>query len=902
MHLQTRGITLVLLIAGFASGASPVVYQVATIAGSDWVGDGGAAISAQMAQPEGLAVAAGGSLYIADAANHRIRKVTPDGLIVTIAGNGHPGFAGDGGPAAAAQLNQPYGLALDASGNLYVADYGNQRVRRIDGNGIITTVAGDGLSGSNGDAGPAISALLLGPRNLAIDPAGNLYISEFDGHRVRRVAPDGTIRTVAGTGIAGNGGDGGPATAAQLAFPAGLALDAAGSLYIVDTVNVRIRKVRAGIITTVCDQQKFGQPYNQLSGIAADSAGNLYIPDGEFIFRLSPDGKLAPATNQLLAGNVAADVALDAAGNLDVSMGHIVEQISLAGDSMTPLAGNGGFSFSGDGGDALLSVLNGPVGLAWLNGALYIADQGNDRIRAVDSNGVMATVAGGAADMQDGVPATQSSLGRPAGLASDLAGNLFLADSQDNRVRRLDASVTISTAAGNGTSSGYGCEGCLATLTPLDSPQGVAADAHGNLFIADTHHNRVIRVDPGGAIHTISGTGTPGNLDDAALSELQGPTGLALDSDGNLYIADSGNHRIRMLTPAGTISTVAGSGVSGFSGDGGPAADAELNSPAAVAVDSAGNLYIADSGNNRIRMVTPDGNISTLAGTGTDGFNGESGPALQIALSNPCGLAFDGQGNLLVADTGNNRVRRLSQTVVPPPALVTITVTNAASLQPWPVAPGEIIAIFGEGLGPDTAASGVYDSSGMLSTALADTQVLFDNIPAPLFYVQSTQINAQAPYELTGRASTQLQVIYQGVLVASQQVSLTGASPALFTANYGTGNAVIVNEDGTINSSQNPAARGSLVVLYATGAGQTDPAGVTGQGAQAPFSQPLLPVSLTIANVPATILWAGSAPGFVGLMQINARVPSGFVPPGDLPVLLSVGTYTSPSGVTMAVR
>jgi uncharacterized protein (TIGR03437 family) len=393
---------------------------------------------------------------------------------------------------------------------------------------------------------------------------------------------------------------------------------------------------------------------------------------------------------------------------------------------------------------------------------------------------------------------------------------------------------------------------------------------------------------------------------------LYEPQGVALDSAGNLYIADTQNHRIRMLAPGGAISTIAGTGNAGFSGDGGAAAAAELNAPSQVAVDTSGNVYIADTLNHRVRLVTTDGNIATIAGTGDAAYNGDDGPAVQVALSAPGGVALDGQGNVYVADTGNNRVRMLSttQTVVtptPPVQLINVTLANGASLLPGPLAPGEIFSIFGQGIGPTVAVTGTFDEVGTLSTTLADVQVLFigtpvSATPAPLYYVQANQINAQVPYQMAGQASAQLQVVYQGVTLAVMQVSIAAANPALFTLNYGTGNAVVVNQDGSINSNQHPAPRGSIVVLYATGEGQTSPAGVTGQAAAAPFPVPVLSVSLTMAGIPANILFAGEAPGFVGLLQINAQVPSGFVPTGDLPVVLTVGPYQSPAGVTIAVE
>ena len=361
---------------------------------------------------------------------------------------------------------------------------------------------------------------------------------------------------------------------------------------------------------------------------------------------------------------------------------------------------------------------------------------------------------------------------------------------------------------------------------------------------------------------------------------------------------------MRTLTPGGVLSTRAGTGTGGFGGDDGAAAAAQLSFPAAVAVDASGNVYTADTGNHRLRMVTSDGKIATIAGTGDAGYNGDDGPGVEMELYNPAGIAVDGQGNIFVSDTGNNRVRQLSatQTTVISPPLVTVVLANAASLQPGPLAPGEIFSIFGQGIGPDTALTGAYDSSGNLSTVLGTVQVLFNNTPAPLYYAQSRQINAQVPYEMAGQRSAQLQVLYQGAGVASLQVALVDASPALFTVNNTTGNAVVVNQDGSINSDQHPAPRGSVVTLYATGQGQTTPAGVTGQPSTAPFPRPVLPVSLTMDGIPAEVLFAGEAPGFVGLLQINAQVPSGFVPSGDLPLVLKVGTYQSPAGVAIAVE
>jgi sugar lactone lactonase YvrE len=255
-----------------AADGPPKTYVIQTVAGSDFVGDGGPAVAALLSQAEGIAVNSTGTIYVADAADSRVRKITPDGTIQSVAGTGVAGFLGDGGPAQAALLSQPYGIAVDSAGNLYIADLGNARVRKISSDGTIQTVAGGGsvVPGDNGDGSPAIMMQLVQPRNLAIDRDGTLYISDFGAHRVYRVSPGGILTTLAGNGNAGFSGDGGSAQLARLNAPAGLASDGNGALYIADSGNSRIRKVFGGVIGTV---------YNVTAptGLAMGSGGTLYV-------------------------------------------------------------------------------------------------------------------------------------------------------------------------------------------------------------------------------------------------------------------------------------------------------------------------------------------------------------------------------------------------------------------------------------------------------------------------------------------------------------------------------------------------------------------------------------------------------------------------------------------------
>jgi len=416
------------------------------------------------------------------------------GIITTVAGNTWI-LHGDGGPAIGAPLYGVNGVSVDAAGNVYASAQENSVVMKISPDGILKVVAGnDGGLGGYGDGGPGTLASLNKPSGVAVDAAGNVYIA--DGGRVRKVSPAGIISTVAGSGYVGSSGDGGPATSASLAGASGVAVDAAGNVYIADHSNCRIRKVTpSGIISTV--------------------------------------------------------------------------------------VGNGVWGFSGDGGLAADASLTGPEAVAVDAAAnIYIADWGNNVIRKVNPSGIISTVAGNGTVgyFGDGGPATSASLNWTAGVAADAAGNIYIADKWNNRIRKVSPSGIISTLAGSGW-------------------------------------------------QTFSGDGGP-----ATCASMYLPKGVALDAGGNLYIANEGNARVRKVSPSGTITTVAGNGIYGFSGDGGPATSAALDQPQSVAVDGAGNLYIADAWNARIRKVSPSGTITTVAGNGGGVFRGRRTGHQRLAL------------------------------------------------------------------------------------------------------------------------------------------------------------------------------------------------------------------------------------------------------------------------------
>ncbi|MGD0499686.1 MAG: NHL repeat-containing protein [Bryobacteraceae bacterium] len=448
-------IVLALFIPCCAFGqvvASPTIQTFAG-GGVPWNVPG---TSANLQSPSSVAVDGAGNLFLAELDHLVLRLDATTGLLTVVAGNGAAGFSGDGGPAAGAQLAYPQGVAVDAAGNLYIADSGNNRIRKVSST-VITTVAGNGTAGFSGDSGPATSAELNAPMGVAVDAAGNLYIADSGNNRIRKVS-NGVIATVAGTGTAGYSGDTGPATGAGLNEPSAVAVDVSGSLYIADTGNNRIRKVSNGVIATV--------------------------------------------------------------------------------------AGNGSTGFSGD---------NGPASLAALD--------------------------------------------EPWGIALDASGNLYIDDTDNNRIRKVSNGV-IATVAGNGTAG-------------FSGDSGPATSAELNLFVNGCPIFQSLPA-PNEALSAVQGFGCLSSAGGAA----------AVDGAGNLYIADSGNNRIRKVS-SGAITTVAGNG---DDEDNGPAISALLANPQGVAVDAAGNVYIADTGNNRIRKVS-NGIMTTVAGYGPQGYNGDNGPA-----------------------------------------------------------------------------------------------------------------------------------------------------------------------------------------------------------------------------------------------------------------------------------
>lgn len=618
-------------------GTNGMATIVAGTGSASFSGDGGAATNAGLFFPIDVILDSAGNLLIADSINNRIRKVDTNGVISTVAGNGTTPFfttqVGDNGAATNAEINTPEGICLDTNGNLFIADTSDQRIRKVATNGIITTVAGNGTAGYTGDNGSATFTELNNPTSVTMDSSNNLYIADSANHRIRKVNNSfGTISTVAGTGTAGYSGDSGAGTSAKINNPLGVAFDAtARNMFIVDEGNYRVRKMTNNIITTV-----------------AGSGTNGY----------SGDGGLATNANLSFVQNVS----VEKTGNLF---------IADAGNNLIRKAGtNGNIStvagrVLNDGDFATNATLNFVYGTAFdLAGNLYIADANNNRIRKVDTNGIISTVAGNgiAAYSGDGGAATNASLSHPYSVALDALGNLFIADRSNFRIRKVDTNGSISTVAGTG-SVGFSGDGGAATNAKISSTVScVAVDPSGNCFFADSSNMRIRKVDTNGFISTVAGNGSFGFSGDggpATNAALLGPSSVALDSVGNFYIADTSNRRIRKVNSNGIINTVAGNGGNGYSGDGGAATNASFYSLLGVTADSSGNIFLSDSFSMVVRKVGTNGIITTVAGNGVQGFAGDGGAGNNAKLSTPRGLAADSLGNVFISDAGNNRIRKL---------------------------------------------------------------------------------------------------------------------------------------------------------------------------------------------------------------------------------------------------
>jgi trimeric autotransporter adhesin len=888
------------VIRKVTAGTAGIITTVAGNGTAGYSGDGGAAISAEFNYPKAVVVDSVGDLFIADNSNQRVREVAAGtGIITTVAGNGAQGYAGDGAAATSAALNYPTAVAVDSAGDLYIADSFNNVIREVSaGTGVITTVAGNGTEGSSGDGGPAPSAALRNPNGVAVDSVGNVYIADTYNGLIREVSANTTFPT---TAI-------GSTSAAQ---------------------NVLVQLNSAATITGIAAAQSQGgqQEYTvgtvtgcTVNGTSSSASGTICtVP---VTFQPGYPGNRGMSLQVVSnAGNSA--FALNGIGT--------GPQVALTPGTMTTVAGNGTMAYGGDGGAATSANLVWPYGVAMDSaGNLYIADNGNGAVRKVAAGtGVITTVAGRGGFpgySGDGGLATNALL-QVNGVAVDGAGNLYIADSVDSVIREVSAGTgIITTVAGTGH-SGYSGDGGSATSAKLYSPFGIAVDGAGNLYIADTYNQRIRKVFAGtGVITTIAGNGASSYGGDGGLApsaELNYPQAIAVDSVGNLYIADVGNEVIREVSAGtGVITTVAGNNAAGggYSGDGGLATSAQLDSPTAVAVDSAGDLYIADSFNQRIREVSAGtGVITTVAGNGHYGYSGDGGASTSAEVYQPAGLAVDSVGNLYIGDTINNVVREVEVTM--PPTLTFPTATNVGSTDsmdgPQTIAISNIgnaaltLPTSTTGMNPSVAAGFTLDSASTCpsTSSSAGTLASGTNCTFAVDFAPTVAGTISGSLVLTDNTLNAIAPNY-----ATQSIALSGTAVQITL----TPATLPGGTTGTAYSQTVTAAGGTAPYTYALSSG-TLPAGLTlnpGTGVLSgtpttagPYSFAITATdansftgtqsyTLTISQGTSTITWATPAAitygTALGATQLDASSPvaGGFTYSPIAGTVLTAGTHT----------
>lgn len=558
-------------------------------------------------------------------------------------------------------------------------------------------------------------------------------------------------------------------------------------------------------------------------------------------------------------------------------------------------AGNGSPGFAGDGGTATDAQLNSPFGIALdSSGNLYIADQVNNRIRRRGADGSISTVAGDgtASYAGDGSSATKAQLFTPCGVFVDASGTIFIADTGNSTIRKFTNGGNISLVAGKQDQAGlFTGDGAAATSAGLSQPRAVLVDKSGVVYIADSGNDRIRTVSTSGTITTFAGNGAKGYSGDtgaATDAALYNPQGLALDAAGNLYIADTNNHVVRKVGKDGIISTIAGTGSRGYSGDGGLATKALLNFPTGVAVDAAGTLYIVDSSNHRIRVVTPTGSIFTVAGTGSAGDAADGAIATDGALRLPIGIAVDTAGAVYISDTQNHRVRRLAPlaNVDGLPVIRPDGVLESSAFGAFPtIAPATWIEIWGDRLASEARAWGASDFTGDTApTSLAGTSVSINGRPLYLSYVSPQQINALVPRAVCS-GLCQLTVTTAAGSSARFSVTIKNSQPGLLAppvlkiddqqyvgAIAGDGITYILPEGTNKGVPSRPARPGEVITLFGIGFGTVDPFVDTGDrfnGATSLNSA----LKVFFGNTQAVVSYAGLLPGAISLYQFNVIVP-----------------------------
>lgn len=724
---------------------------------------------ARFNNPTGVAIDAAGNAYVADRNNAIVRKIVPGGAVTTFAGVAGSIGANDG-TATIARFNQPYGVAIDSGGNVYVTDRADHTVRKITSAGAVSTVAGQaGASGSIDGTGAA--ARFDSPGGIAVDSSGNLFVADTGNRTIRRITPAGNVTTFAGA--AGQPGNvDGTGSNARFNALAGLTIDGSGNLYVVDTVSHVVRKITpAGAVTTYAGQAgspgtndgagvvaRFMTPF----GIAADSSGVLYVADtgNESIRRISADGVVSTFAGSALAGGAVL------AGNID---------------------GTGaGARFFRPQGVAVDSA-----------GNVYVADTFNHSIRKLNSSASSSTLAGpgGNFGSADGT-AANAKFNRPRGIGIDSQGNFYVSDYFNATVRKISPGGVVSTFAGQAGSANY--VDATGSAARFVSPNSIAVDGANTVFVTDSFANTLRAISPAGAVRTVAGTSnlTPGSLDGPpGTGRMNFPRGVAVDRNGNAYVADSGNHTIRKVNVAtGELSTLAGS--AGASGSvNGTGAAARFSGPSDIAVDDAGNVYVTDYNNSTIRRITAAGVVTTLAGQ--PGVRGSAdGPGNVALFDNADGIAVDRTGNVFVSDSNNHTIRKIT------PAGVVSTIGGVPGVSGFVEGPGATARFF-------VPAGIAVDGNGVIYVVSSYANIIMrgavDSAPSITTHPASQSVTAGGSVTL-GVVATGGGLSYQWKLNGAAIPGATDATHTISNATLAAAGSYTVDVTNSVGTrTSNPA-------------------------------------------------------------------------------------------------
>lgn len=661
--------------------------------------------------PVGLAVDGSGNIYVADEVNQKIRKITPAGVVSTFAGSGASGSA-DGIGTAATFFN-PQSVAVDASGNVYVADGSNRKIRKITSAGVVSTLAGSGVSGSANGTGAAASFTF--PMGVAVDASGNVYVADHNANRIRKITPAGVVSTFAGSGVQGSAD--GTGTAASFNSPAGIALDGSGNVYIADYNNHKIRKITpSGVVSTFAGNGTMSNAegtgtaagFSFPAGVAVDGSGNIYVADhnNHKIRKITPARVVSTLTGNGTQGTTDGNktiatfsypdhLAADAAGNVYVANLNKIRKVTPAGVVST-VAGTGAPG-DVDGTGIAASFIHVRGVAIDASGNLYVADSGNNKIRKITPAGLVSTLAGSGLEGSIDGTGSAANFYAPSGVAVDGAGNVYVADRLNHKIRKITPGGVVSTFAGSGVQGSADGTGTAASFA---GPWGIAVDASGNVYIADSGSNKIRKITPAGVVTTFAGSGTAGNTDGTGMTaRFNFPVGVTVDASGTVYVAGGSGNNIRKITPGGVVSTLVD-------------AAAGLNFPAGVAVDGTGNVYVTDYYNQKIRKITSTGVVSTLAGTGT--YGSIDGDGTIARFYNPVGVVVDNSGNLYVGDDNNNKVRKI--TIDLTTTSLTDNTSHVAALRNAEVFPNpsdQIVYLFAEDAAAEVKVS-IFSGTGQL--------------------------------------------------------------------------------------------------------------------------------------------------------------------------------------------